>query len=361
MNEDLNVSPPNRGGITGEGSVSVYSRNETVIGTWLDGEPIYRKVFHCNTPISPTEHYDVADCSDLNIDNVISLQAIIHVGSMDYPVSNIYINSNQYAYLTFSKLNKKIRQYITYTRMCNCTQDIIIEYTKSENASTYTPEVHILPSGRKLWRHESNEGSVIECTMHGMPLQLFIADAKYRASKALTPPKSGAVVNSRTGTNWFPGYSLNPNDMPVLNDTWMDENVYYFDKTPCNYANNQCDLIATSAAVTYTRSLTFLDEHGLDVPNAWEMFMLMAEGDYIDELDPTVISSSSNLRLGYNTETSARFCNKTVIGSCDSTQTSATYGNYCASYYSSATITGVERRAGGSTAMILPIRELNLF
>ena len=36
-------------------------------------------------------------------------------------------------------------------------------------------------AGRKIYRHESNEGSVIEIDYWGAPMKLFVADAKYRA------------------------------------------------------------------------------------------------------------------------------------------------------------------------------------
>ena len=43
-------------------------------------------------------------------------------------------------------------------------------------------EDQVLPSVRRIYRHSSNEGSVIEFDYWGAKKKLFVADAKYRGS-----------------------------------------------------------------------------------------------------------------------------------------------------------------------------------
>lgn len=337
---------------------SVYSTEETEIGTWIDGEKIYRKVIHCNTPSTVNNDFIVSDVSDLKIKTLVSLSSIIHCTNIDYQISNLFMSDTQYVSLTYSHLNKKIRQFIKYPRMINRPQDITIEYTKTEETSSVIR--HTLPSGRTIYRHSSDQGSVIECTMHGKQLALFVADAQYRTTKSFSKPTSGACVNSRTGTIFCPnGYSTLSADMQTLDDTWMDENIYYFDSAPCTYANIQTEAVINSAAAQYTRSLTFLDNNGLDIPNMWEVFMIMSEGDYIDELDPTVITTSSTMSLGYNMTTKKRFCDGARIASCDAAYTSVNYSYAGFSDYPNATESYITRTTGN--AIVIPVRELNLF
>lgn len=58
----------------GDLSKKVYSTNETVIGTWIDGKPLYRKVIDLNCPTCPRDGTDDmanTDVSSLNIDYIM--------------------------------------------------------------------------------------------------------------------------------------------------------------------------------------------------------------------------------------------------------------------------------------------------
>lgn len=81
----------------------VYSTNETVIGTWIDGKPIYRKVFSLNKKVSEGEEISTG-CKLDNADILISLSMYaddkwgnrwvsdIHNGNPIYLTPNNYIN-----------------------------------------------------------------------------------------------------------------------------------------------------------------------------------------------------------------------------------------------------------------------------
>lgn len=59
---------------------NVYSTEETRIGTWIDGKPLYRKVFGGISP-DTTDGAPVADTSDLSMDNIVNGYGWINTNS----------------------------------------------------------------------------------------------------------------------------------------------------------------------------------------------------------------------------------------------------------------------------------------
>lgn len=53
----------------GVGSGNVYSTEEKVVGTWIDGKPIYRKVFDYSNELWSSGNKDI---SNLNIEQITS-------------------------------------------------------------------------------------------------------------------------------------------------------------------------------------------------------------------------------------------------------------------------------------------------
>lgn len=49
---------------------NVYSTDEQIIGTWIDGKPIYRKVLNINIKLISNMWIDIEDVSNLNIDTL---------------------------------------------------------------------------------------------------------------------------------------------------------------------------------------------------------------------------------------------------------------------------------------------------
>jgi len=231
----------------------------------------------------------------------------------------------------------------------------------------------VTDSGRLIYRHPNDKGSVLEFDMFGTPVKLFVADAQYRAALFFTSsytatPAGLSNFNFNNGTDWFiqPNYanqssSVSPGTITdaQLQSTWSSLST---DKT----ASGNCDVWMTvssasssSYAVGYARSLNafsgILD--GCDIPNEYELMVLFIEMNYIDSLDPTV-SSYQQYALGNN---------KGINGErwkWDSTgfpaawsSTALTDGN---SRYvrNSGDCSGVSNSASGYVAGVIPVREL---
>jgi hypothetical protein len=83
---------------------SVYSLEEQVVGTWIDGKPIYRTVFFCgNAVLTNSKHNNLFNVSSLNLDSVSKYEGTLihHAGDGDYIVAmpadgwNLYITPNK--------------------------------------------------------------------------------------------------------------------------------------------------------------------------------------------------------------------------------------------------------------------------
>lgn len=72
---------------------NIYSTEETVIGTWVDGKPIYRKVIIINNPNIGTSTYNI---QELNIDELIHSDGNEKNANSNYHIPIMYyINYNQ--------------------------------------------------------------------------------------------------------------------------------------------------------------------------------------------------------------------------------------------------------------------------
>lgn len=60
-------------------ALDIYSTEETVVGTWIDGKPIYRKVWSGLSVTIPTNSWaEAADISDLSVDAAIKYGGIFY-------------------------------------------------------------------------------------------------------------------------------------------------------------------------------------------------------------------------------------------------------------------------------------------
>lgn len=105
-----------------------YSTSEQVIGTWIDGKPIYRKVVNFGTlPNATTKE---VSSGLTNVDTIVSLRGIAQSSSGAFPMP-IVLNStfaNQTT-LYYNKSNNTI-QIIAGSNRSSYTGYIILEYTK---------------------------------------------------------------------------------------------------------------------------------------------------------------------------------------------------------------------------------------
>ena len=121
---DIDVSVQTRGT-----SDADYSTSEVETGRlWIDGKPIYRKVFQLTTTATSTT-LDVSACG---IDTVVTseIKVISSAGSHDISLAPYWIAATDYLnyYMSGNKQNIYIRSGTSYA-FGNCT--IILEYTKA--------------------------------------------------------------------------------------------------------------------------------------------------------------------------------------------------------------------------------------
>lgn len=168
-------------------------------------------------------------------------------------------------------------------------------------------------SDRKIYRHFSNEGSVIEFDMYGTPIKLFVADAKYRDVKPWRTRSTDASVDNFMGDY----HRINPiadgddRGSPLsynLTDQELQARFPSFktDKT----AKENTDALMTyddTEAAHWCRAQNISGVGALDLPNIYELVVLYLEADNIDALDPTA-EQYPNMMLGYKA-TNGRFYN----------------------------------------------------
>ena len=98
-----------------------YSTSEQRIGTWIDGKPLYRKVYSQNTKSN-------IDLSSLNFDFIEIEYTHMVVGTSNiYTRTPYYSNSNDYFNITLTNTSLSIQTNNTTIR--NWT--VIIKYTKT--------------------------------------------------------------------------------------------------------------------------------------------------------------------------------------------------------------------------------------
>ena len=167
-----------------------------------------------------------------------------------------------------------------------------------------------LPSGRRIYRHSSNEGSVIEFDYWGAPIRLFVADAKYRGlDLAYDPPQySRGNPQLSVTTEWFNGsQDDNTAALPYTKDDAWIQSTYAALKND-GTAKSNTDLlmrVTTTYAAHHCRNQNISGVGQLDLPNLYELIILYLESDNIDALDPTV-ESNRDKALGMM-NTSGRF------------------------------------------------------
>lgn len=102
-----------------------YSINETLIGKWIDGSPIYRKVLTFTTSSNNvTAWTDIADISS-ELNNIINLYGYTVFGSNKTPIPRYEDTSY---YLIFLASGSKLRYRCVGFRSTTCY--LVVEYTK---------------------------------------------------------------------------------------------------------------------------------------------------------------------------------------------------------------------------------------
>ena len=107
----------------------IYSYDETPIGTWVNGKPLYRKIIKTSVNQGVQKIYDV---SNMNLDDIIRMD-----GSISQSVGSIVhipygTGSNDFAVIYYPKSSNQIEINTTRAGIVN----IILEYTKTTDTAT---------------------------------------------------------------------------------------------------------------------------------------------------------------------------------------------------------------------------------
>lgn len=166
---------------------------------------------------------------------------------------------------------------------------------------------------RKIYRHSSDAGSVIEFDYWGTPVKLFVADAKYRANKIWGLQGTDTpLVNLQDDFHYIsPRNTGDPRNQPLayeVSDTELQAKFPSFkaDRT----ARENTDVLITydeTQAAHWCRTQVIDGVGALDLPNIYELMVIYLEADQIDALDPTA-EQYPWLALGYKA-TNGRFFN----------------------------------------------------
>ncbi len=107
------------------GSENVYSTEETVCGTWIDGKPIYRKVITGKLANDSGNSIVFASVPELRIDQLINLH-----GNM--------IDNNKVANIVFPVSYNRTNGLFAAINMCYNTSACTIDYNFLNNNGQYS-------------------------------------------------------------------------------------------------------------------------------------------------------------------------------------------------------------------------------
>lgn len=104
-----------------------YSESEIICGTWIDGKPIYRKVFNVTTgtTLNTFKQYNLSDYGITNVDEIISVNMRLKMSDDGWQV---FSADGQYALFDCSKTVIEIK--VMNNAYANKPCRFIIEYTK---------------------------------------------------------------------------------------------------------------------------------------------------------------------------------------------------------------------------------------
>lgn len=107
----------------------IYSTEEQVIGKWIDGKPLYRKIIETSVNQGVQKIYDV---SNMNLDDIIRMNgSISQSGGSIVPIP-YGTSSNDFAVVYYPKSSNQIEVNTSRAGIVN----IILEYTKTTDTAT---------------------------------------------------------------------------------------------------------------------------------------------------------------------------------------------------------------------------------
>lgn len=127
----------------GSSAGEVYSTEETRIGTWIDGKPLYRRVFQSTSPTEGSTAKSVADLSDTSVDLVTRADVILktRTGDIVYPDSNSSSTSIRTSKYFSGSTRQLLIKIISLPDALNSPVTTIVEYTKTTDQATVAVSV----------------------------------------------------------------------------------------------------------------------------------------------------------------------------------------------------------------------------
>lgn len=118
------------GGGGGGGGAS-YSTTEQVVGTWIDGKPLYQITYNATAPSTTNTSEEIAELpANVDSTNVVDAKFILYTASGYIYPTNFYLSANDMDMMWF-RPNKKIVMQVSAPDHANATVYITIQYTKT--------------------------------------------------------------------------------------------------------------------------------------------------------------------------------------------------------------------------------------
>ena len=180
-----------------------------------------------------------------------------------------------------------------------------------------------LPSGRLLYRHQSQMGSVLEFN-DGSPRKVMVLDGKYRTTETFGTygkrVQRMVYFKENTKDNWMIN-GIRRDAIPLecssladtfLNDLWKDSIDQNTAKQNCDRWMKHNDLedsdgIVGVPAVSYCRSIQ-VNGTPCDLPNFQTLIRIYCDAEAIDQLDPTIADHPGRALGSKNPNGSWKIC-----------------------------------------------------
>lgn len=117
----------------GSGGLEVYSTEETRIGTWIDGKPLYRRVYSLTTPSVAGTAWVLDDIGIENLGTISNLYGIMKATSTEgfdaYIYMNQYLSSKNICTLWLD--GRRVGAHVELPGHLKCPFHMVLEYTKT--------------------------------------------------------------------------------------------------------------------------------------------------------------------------------------------------------------------------------------
>lgn len=136
ISNGVEVDVPVGGGTSQE----IYSTEETRIGTWIDGKPLYRRVFNVTTPLTASTSTSEILHVSIPVETIVHILGVSKSTSGQWRSVPYYITDTDRVYIGY---NPPDHTSMPNSLRCSCGSDlvnkpliIVLEYTKTTDQVT---------------------------------------------------------------------------------------------------------------------------------------------------------------------------------------------------------------------------------